>query len=326
MAENGGVVMDEESLEGGSRIQPFSSTPMSDQWKLEEAKKQKPFSLSDRLGLEELFSVQVWRASIAELLGTALLVFLLDTIVISSYETETKTPNLVMSIFISFTITILLLAAFPVSGGHINPVITFSAALIGRISLSRAFIYILTQCGGAVLGALALKTVVSSTIEETFSLGGCTLTVITPGPNGPISIGIQTSQALWLEILCTFAFLFASVWMAFDERQAKALGLVVVCSIIGIVVGLMVFVSTTVTATKGYAGVGMNPARCIGPAIIRGGHLWNGHWVFWAGPTIACVAFYMYVKIIPIEHFHARGYKHDFMNVLKALVPLGRDH
>ncbi|KAI8568077.1 hypothetical protein RHMOL_Rhmol02G0169300 [Rhododendron molle] len=43
--------------------------------------------------------------------------------------------------------------------------------------------------------------------------------------------------------------------------------------------------STTVTAAKGYAGI--NPARCFGPAVVRGGHLWDGHWIFWVGPTLA---------------------------------------
>lgn len=254
-----------------------------------------------------------------ELLGTAILVFAIDTIVISSIETETKTPNLVMSILIAITVTILLLAVHPVSGGHINPVISFSAALVGLISISRAAIYILAQCIGGVLGALALKAVVSSEIEQNFSLGGCTLTVVAPGPHGPIVVGLETSQALWLEIICTFIFLFASIWMAYDHRQAQQLGHVKVFSIIGVVLGLLVFISTTVTAKKGYAGAGMNPARCVGPAIVRGGDLWNGHWVFWAGPGIACAAFYVYTKIIPRHHFHAEGYKHDILKVLKAM-------
>lgn len=249
----------------------------------------------------------------------AVLVFALDTIVISSYETETKTPNLIMSFLIAVTVAILLLAASPVSGGHINPVITFSAALTGLISLSRATIYILAQCAGAVLGALALKAVVNSKIEETFSLGGCTLNIVVPGPEGPVTIGLELVQALWLEIICTFVFLFASIWIAFDHRQAQALGRVIIFSIIGAVVGLIVFISTTVTAVKGYAGVGMNPARCLGPALVRGGHLWNGHWVFWAGPAIACVGFYLYMKIIPGKHFHhAEGYKYDVVNIFKA--------
>ncbi|KAL7245865.1 hypothetical protein ACSBR2_001070 [Camellia fascicularis] len=148
-------------------------------------------------------------------------------------------------------------------------------------------------------GALALKAVVSSTIEQTFSLGGCTLSIIAPGPNGPIVTDLAMGQALWLEIICTFVFLFASIWIAFDDRQAKALGHVVVFSIIGLVIGLLVFILTTVTTTKGYARAWMNLTRCFGPTMVRGGQLWNRHWVFWIGPTIACVVFYIYTKIIP---------------------------
>lgn len=108
---------------------------------------------------------QVWRASVAELVGTAVLVFALDTLVISSYETESKTPNLVMSCLIAVDIAIILLATNPISGGHVNPVITMAAALVGMISLSRAVVYILAQCLGGVLGALALIMVFKLFIE-----------------------------------------------------------------------------------------------------------------------------------------------------------------
>ncbi|GLT42885.1 hypothetical protein SLA2020_168630 [Shorea laevis] len=295
MARNERVAEDEENVCIRCGVLPFASTPKR------EEQKQNCTKLNDILGLKELFSLEVWRASLAELLGTAVLVFAIDTIVISSYQTETKTPHLIISFLVAITVTILLLATLPVSGGHINPIVSLVAALTGIISISRAFVYILAQCIGGTLGAMALKAVVKSKIEQTFSLGGCTLTVVVPGHHGPRVIGLNTSQALWLEIICSFVFLFASIRMAFDERQAKALGRVVVCSIIGIVVGLLVFVSTTVTATKGYAGAGMNPARCLGPALIRGGHLWGGHWIFWVGPAIACVAFALYTKVIPHE-------------------------
>lgn len=315
----------EESHSTGNKVQPFSSTPRSENRQLDPKKQAvaaspPPLTLSQRLGLDELFSLNVWRASVGELLGSAVLVFMLDTIVISTYESDVKMPNLIMSILIAIIITILLLAVFPVSGGHINPVISFSAALVGLVSMSRAIIYILAQCAGAALGALALKAVVSSTIERTFSLGGCTLTVVAPGPNGPVITGIETAQGFWLEVVCTFVFLFASIWMAYDHRQAKSLGLVLVMSIVGSVLGLLVFISTSVTVKKGYSGAGMNPARCLGAAVVRGGHLWDGHWVFWAGPVIACFGFYIYTRIIPNDHFHSEGYKYDFFGVLKALV------
>lgn len=303
MAANSELAGDIEGEYGGNRVQPFA-TPKQEQRLMDEEKKQNPSTWKKILGFEDIFSVKVWRASMAELLGTAVLVFALDTIVISSIQTDTKTPNLVMSTLVAITITILLIATFPISGGHINPLVSFAAALTGITSFSRAAIYILAQCVGGIFGALALKAVVTNKIAHNFSLGGCTLNVVVPGPDGPVEIGLGTRQALWLEIICSFVFLFASVWMAFDSRQAKALGRVSVCIVIGTVLGLLVFVSTTVTAQKGYAGAGLNPARCLGPALVRGGHLWDRHWIFWAGPAIACVAFALYTKVIPSQNLH----------------------
>ncbi|KAL4303677.1 hypothetical protein GQ457_10G024420 [Hibiscus cannabinus] len=304
MAAGNGIVADEENIYNGNKVQPLASTPTPGQFKQGVTEAKAPL-WTKVLGLEELSSSEVWRASLAEVFGTGVLVFALDTIVISTLQTETKTPNLVMSILVAFVVAILLLATYPVSGGHINPIVTFAALLTGLVSISKAAIYILAQCVGGILGSLALKAVVDSGIEQRYSLAGCTVTVVVPGEHGPTVIGLGTSQALWLEIICSFVFLFASVWMAFDGRQAKAVGRVQICVILGIVLGLLVYISTTVTATKGYGGAGLNPARCFGPAVVRGGHLWNGHWIFWIGPAIGCVAFALYVKMIPREHTHS---------------------
>ncbi|CAL1385111.1 unnamed protein product [Linum trigynum] len=302
--------IDEESQcccnNNNNGVLPFSSTPMPLLKSEKEEKKQldQAMSLQSFLGLQDLFSQNIWRAAVAELIGTAAFVFCIDVIVISSLESQATMPNLVLACLIAVIVPILVIATFPISGGHVNPLVTFCAFLLGLVSLSKALIYILAQCLGAILGALALKAVVSSAIESKFSLGGCTVTVVAPGPNGPIITGLGTGQALWLEIICGFVFLFASVWMAFDGRQVRALGRVTVCVIIGIVLGVLVFASTTVTAARGYGGAGFNPARCLGPAVVRGGHLWDGHWVFWVGPGVASVAFVLYVKVIPREHFH----------------------
>ncbi|XVE48921.1 hypothetical protein DITRI_Ditri01bG0040800 [Diplodiscus trichospermus] len=287
-----GIVEDEENIYDRNKVQSFASIPTPGQ--LKEGEDPKAPLLS-----------KVWRASLAELLGTVVLVFALDTIVISTLQTETKAPNLVMSVLVAVVVAGLLLATYPISGGHINPIVTFAALFTGLISISRAAIFILAQSVGGILGALALKAVVNSTIERTYSLAGCTVTIVVQGQHGSTEIGLGTSQALWLEIICSFVFLFASVWMAFDRRQAKAIGRVMVCVMLGIVLGLLVYISTLVTATKGYGGAGLNPARCLGSAVVRGGHLWNGHWIFWIGPAIGCVAFALYVKMIPSEHTHS---------------------
>ncbi|XP_051146731.1 aquaporin TIP3-2-like [Andrographis paniculata] len=319
------VVDDDEERETNVRkIQPVSSSipgPRILESPDMDKRLQFSYKLAHLLGFDEFYTSEVWRASVGELLGTAVLVFMLDAVVISTDESDVKMANLIISVLAAVMITILLLAVHPISGGHINPIVSFSAALVGLISITRALIYTIAQCLGAVLGALALKAVVSDAIERKFSLGGCTVTVIAPaGPRSSgVAVGLGTAEAFWLEVFCSFIFLFASIWIAYDHRQAKALGRVVVFSIIGIVLGLLVFVSTSVTTAKGYGGAGMNPARCFGPAVVRGGRLWNGHWVFWAGPAIASVGFYLYTKIIPKEHHKFNGYDHDICNVAKAI-------
>ncbi|KAJ8767579.1 hypothetical protein K2173_017923 [Erythroxylum novogranatense] len=303
-----GIVGDAENVIGRNTVRPFASTPLSDQQPMVGGKKPRGSATVRKiLGLEEFFSSTIWRASVAELMGTAVLVFALDTIVISTIQTGTDMRNLIFSILVAIIIAILLIATLPISGGHINPIVTFAAFLTGLIPLSRTIIYIFAQCVGGILGALALKAVINSSIQSTFSLGGCTLTVVVPpgvSGHGPAVVGIGKGQALWLEIICGFVFLFASVLMAFDHRQAKALGRVTVCVILGIVLGLLVSVSTAVTATKGYAGAGLNPARCFGPAVVRGGHLWDGHWVFWVGPFVSCLVFAAYTRVIPTQLLH----------------------
>lgn len=238
---------------------------------------------------------------------------MLDTIVISIFQIDTQHPTLLISILIAVAVAVLVLCIMPISGGHISPVVSLSAALIGLISFTRASTYILAQCIGATLGALAVRAVISSATEDLFSLCGCTVTVLIPTSNGPKAVGLGIGSALWLEIICTFLFLVVSIWTAFDLRRDTRLSPLIICSIIGAVVGILLFVSTTLTGKKGYSGVGMNPARCLGPAVVRGGHLWHDHWVFWIGPGVATAAFYLYVKIIPKEHFHTVDYKYALL-------------
>ncbi|XP_043710072.1 aquaporin-like [Telopea speciosissima] len=246
----------------------------------------------------------MWRASFAELLGVTALVFAMDTIHIGTLETDKESPALVISFLSTVTLTIMLLAVFPVSGGHLNPAISLAAGLVGLVSMSRVFLYIIAQSIGAVLGALALKAVISSEIDNNYALGGCTLSVVTQSPNGPTIVGIGTDQALFLEILSTFVVIFAAGGIGFNRSGILGPKPVFIFSIIGIMVGLMTYVTSTVLRVKGYIGAGMNPARCLGPAIVRGGLLWDRHWIFWVGPAIAAFAFYVYTKIIPSEKFY----------------------
>lgn len=177
-----------------------------------------------------------------------------------------------------------------------SPVFTFIAALKGLITFARATIYVLAQCIGSLLGFVLIRSVMNHNAALKYSLGGCSVT-----GNGVETFGISSTTALVLEFSCTFLVLFIGVTVGFDKKRSKELGLVMVCVVVAASMGLAVFLSVSVTGKAGYAGVGLNPARCLGPALLLGGRLWDGHWVFWVGPFLACVVYYGFSMNLPIE-------------------------
>jgi len=175
-----------------------------------------------------------------------------------------------------------------------NPAFTYIALLKGIITCSRASAYILAQCLGSTIGFLLLKAVMSHQAVKKYSLGGCLIRDRTV-PSSDLS----PTSALVMEFSCTFAVLYVGVTVALDKRRSKELGLPMVCAIIAAIWALTVFVSITITGQIGYGGVGLNPARCLGAALVEGGQLWYGHWVFWVGPFLACTIYHVLSLTFP---------------------------
>ncbi|XP_021609449.2 aquaporin TIP3-1 [Manihot esculenta] len=243
------------------------------------------------VGAYEFFSPEMWRAVLVELVATACLLFTLTICILSCLESREPEPKLLVPFAVFIIAFFFLLATVPLSGGHMSPVFTFIAALKGVITLVRAIFYILSQCVGSIMAYMVIKSVMNNATVEKYSLGGCMI----DGNGG----GIAPGTALVLEFSCTFVVLFVGVTVAFDKRRFKELGLIMVCVILAASMGLAIFVSITVTGRAGYAGVGLNPARCLGPALLHGGSLWHGHWVFWVGPCLACTVYYVYTLTLP---------------------------
>ncbi|XP_019465269.1 PREDICTED: aquaporin PIP-type-like [Lupinus angustifolius] len=245
--------------------------------------------LLSSLGAHELLRIETWKGALTELVATASLMFTLTTSIIACLDSHEVDPKFLVP-FAVFIITFLfLIVTVPISGGHMNPVFTFIATLKGLITLSRALIYMLAQCMGSIIGFFIIKSVMDPKLVQIYSLGGCVIS------------GIKQQQALLLEFSCTFVVLFIGITLAFDKKKSKDLGLPMVCLVVAGAMGLAVFVSITVTGQVGYAGVGLNPARCLGPALVYGGPLWNGHWVFWVGPFLACMGYYAVSINLPKE-------------------------
>jgi aquaporin Z len=101
------------------------------------------------------------RKSVAELLGTAFLVYFAVGVATLSFGF-----NLVGSSFIAgvvatalaFGLVLLSLAYVlgPISGCHVNPAVTLGVLLSGRIPLAEAVAYWIAQFIGGIVGALVL--------------------------------------------------------------------------------------------------------------------------------------------------------------------------
>jgi glycerol uptake facilitator-like aquaporin len=98
----------------------------------------------------------VVRRAVAELLGTA---FLLAAIIGSGIMAERLAGGNVAIALLANTIATgaalatLILAFGPISGAHLNPVVTLGAALLGALPWRETPFYLLAQITGALLGA-----------------------------------------------------------------------------------------------------------------------------------------------------------------------------
>ncbi|KAJ0011169.1 hypothetical protein Pint_34837 [Pistacia integerrima] len=257
---------------------------------------------------------QMWRAATTELVATACLIFTLTTSIISCLNSHEAEPKLLVPFAVFIIAFLFLMVTVPLSGGHMSPVFTFIAALKGIITLARAAIYVFAQCLGSIISFVIMSSVMSQNAAQKYFYGGC----IIEG-NGETR-GIDAETALILEFTCTFVVLFVGVTVAFDKRRCKELGLGMVCGIVAGSMAIAVFVSITITGEAGYSGVGLNPARCLGPALIHGGSLWEGHWVFWVGPFVACIVYYGYTKTLPREGLLWDTSDYDFISLVRAFI------
>ena len=107
----------------------------------------------------------------------------------------------------SATAVLLVYGLAPVSGGHINPAVSFGLMLTKKITAIRTVAYIIAQCGGAIVGTL----IASSLSHDTYKAAG-------GGVNAP-GAGYNAREALVAEIMGT-ALLMFTVYTAVDPHRA----------------------------------------------------------------------------------------------------------
>ena len=221
-----------------------------------------------------------WRVSAAELIGVFLFVFISAGVVMVSGAMTggamTVERLLVMALAHGLAIAVLYMAISHISGGHINPAVTFAAMLTKRVSMMQGVATIVAQLAGAVLAAVALGSLFSAALGGGLNAG-------TAGTLGSHVLATDAWKGVLMEIVLTAMVVLAYFGAGMDKRGAG--------STAGLAIGMAVAVSVLLGA--GITGGSMNPARSFGPALVGG--YWTDHWVYWAGPLVgAAVAGFGY--------------------------------
>lgn len=213
-----------------------------------------------------------------ELAATAALTFLSISVSLQSGTSSKPTMAILQALVYSFA----TLAAAPISGGHLNPAITFTTLLTGQASLIRSVLYMVAQSLGAILAAVAIRGMTDEPTRTTYHMGGCLLHQLPDSTTS--SSGLGHGQGFFAEVVFTSIMLFVVYGVGFDSRSVVVTFPVVSPFVIGSVFGVLGLISQGL----GYTAQ-MNPARCIGPAAVYHS-LWDPLLIFISGPLLAAIA------------------------------------
>ncbi|KAL5995700.1 Aquaporin PIP2-7 [Asimina triloba] len=237
------------------------------------------------IDMAELKLWSFYRALIAEFIATLLFLCVTIATVIGNKSQPTACDGVgLLGIAWAFggMIFVLVYCTAGISGGHINPAVTFGLFLARKVSLLRAVSYMVVQCLGAICGVGLVKAIMKNPYNR---LGG--------GAN-EVSAGYSKGTALGAEIIGTFLLVY-TVFSATDpKRKARDSHVPVLAPL---PIGFSVFIVHL--ATIPITGTGINPARSFGAAVIyNNDKAWDDHWIFWVGPfvgALAAAAYHQYI-------------------------------
>ena len=216
-------------------------------------------------------------AYIAEFIGTFLLVLFIGIVLaVNSKVASSFTDFAVLGLLHAFILMMLVATLGGTSGAHFNPAVTTALALLRKIAIGDAAVYILLQLAGAVCAALVVKLLFSGSPGHAASLTHYGATAVNH------KLLANDGAAFLAELIATFALMWAIVGTAVNPRADRDWAPLVIGATLGL--GVMCIGPLT--------GAGINPARAFGPALV--GHSFGGAgtflFVYVAGPIIGAVA------------------------------------
>jgi glycerol uptake facilitator-like aquaporin len=246
-----------------------------------------PFiSLSEIFNLRGLLEPGLWKAAVTEGIGTLLLVWSTGFIGAHSSAAPPPQPSPTSSIYSTpiflgpltgGTTNMIILPLFiyslgPVSGAHLNPMITIATFTARLTSFPRMVLYVAFQTASGTIAGLLLRVSFGS---RDFLVGGCAIdTALVP-----------VGDIFALEFMADITLLFLAFGVGLDPRQRATFGPALGPILVGVALGVLSF--GTGFARMGYGGASMNPARCTGAFV--GSRFPGWAWIVWIGPISASI-------------------------------------
>ncbi|KAL6901849.1 hypothetical protein ACP4OV_004725 [Aristida adscensionis] len=222
------------------------------------------------------------KAALAEFISTLIFVFAgqgsgMAFSKLSGGGAATPAGLISASVAHAFALFVAVSVGANISGGHVNPAVTFGAFLGGNITLLRGILYWIAQLLGSTVACFLLR----------FSTGGL--------PTGTFGLtGVSVWEALVLEIVMTFGLVYTVYATAVDPKKGS-LGTIAPIAI-GFIVGANILVGGA------FDGASMNPAVSFGPALVSWS--WEHQWVYWVGPLIGGGLAGVIYEVLFISHTH----------------------
>lgn len=214
---------------------------------------------------------------LAEMIGTMVLVLMGCGAAVSLGCDPVNNQAAVVGTAIAFGLSVVAMAYTigGISGCHINPAITLSVFLSGRMSAKDCVMYMLFQFIGGLIGAALLFLLVTNA-GSSFAAAGAGL-----GANG-LQEGVSVVSGLLAEII--FTCIFVLVVLGATSKTNGTTG-----KFAELAIGLSLILVHLVCIR--YTGTSVNPARSFGPALfvkLAGGPsaAWSNLWIFIVGPFV----------------------------------------
>src|SRR5215213_5342270 len=198
------------------------------------------------------------RPCIAEFIGTFALIFIgIGAIKTAGHDV------LAVALAHGLTIAAFVSATMHISGGQLNPAVTFGLVCGGHMTIPDAVRYWIAQLLGGIAAALVCLGLFGRDV------------VVNGTPQ--LAVPLNGAQGIVVEAILTFFLVFVVHGTGVDERGRRVAGLA-----IGSTVTLDILFGGPLT------GAAMNPARVFGPAVAA--QYWKAHYVYWIGPLLGGAA------------------------------------